>query len=271
MAPGLDITALAHESEAHHHDGPLPDDATLPVNPIKATPAKTPPYSATTVLDPSSVTTDFDALRFSAAASQQLLPTLLPYDIPLSTLLISSPYNAPGHYLPLPTLSTTSLILAKALTALKPLRPDYATAPFLSALDFPAVLTLIRRFSAEMNAPWKESSFYVVVFRSRLKPDIDSERLYELDAGSHREACESGGLLKYWFGKVDEGRRNLATCFWRTRKDAYLGGQGPWHKKARAAGKTLYEEIAFSTWRFTVTEGAGEVRLEEWREKFEKE
>jgi hypothetical protein len=57
-----------------------------------------------------------------------------------------------------------------------------------------------------------ETSFYVVVFRSQLKPDIDQDRLYLLDYESHREACESGGLLKYWFGKADGERRNLATC-----------------------------------------------------------
>jgi hypothetical protein len=33
-----------------------------------------------------------------------------------------------------------------------------------------------------------------------------------LDYESHREACESGGLLKYWFGGPSEERRNLATC-----------------------------------------------------------
>jgi hypothetical protein len=36
--------------------------------------------------------------------------------------------------------------------------------------------------------------------------------LYKLDYESHAEACESGGLLKYWFGKADGERRNLATC-----------------------------------------------------------
>lgn len=41
---------------------------------------------------------------------------------------------------------------------------------------------------------------------------------------------------------------------------------GPWHKKARAAGRTLYESIRFSTHRFTVVDGAEEIRFEEWEE-----
>ena len=50
------------------------------------------------------------------------------------------------------------------------------------------------------------------MFRSKLKPLIDTEYLYKLDEESHREAVGSGGLLKYWFGAGDGQRRNLATC-----------------------------------------------------------
>lgn len=54
--------------------------------------------------------------------------------------------------------------------------------------------------------------------------------------------------------------------FWRSREDARLGGLGPWHKKARAAGRTLYESIVFSTHRFTVTDGAAEIQFNDWEE-----
>ena len=60
---------------------------------------------------------------------------------------------------------------------------------------------------------------------------------------------------------------SVCTGFWRSRQDAYQGGLGPWHKKARAAGRTLYESIRFSTHRFTVTEGAGEIKFEDWVEE----
>jgi hypothetical protein len=54
--------------------------------------------------------------------------------------------------------------------------------------------------------------------------------------------------------------------FWHSREDAYKGGLGPWHRKARAAGRELYEKIVFSTWRLTVEEKAKWYRLEEWVE-----
>lgn len=216
MAPGTDLSVLATEvatAEKHH--------TTLPQKNPSIAPIAVP--TSFILRDPSLVTQDFDELRFEAATLGQLyLPnaevnaykenTNSSLSSLTSSLLISSPYNNPGHYLDLSELDVPNQTFAKALAALKPTRPDYATAPYIEALDFGAVLQLIRRFAAESGYAWKEHTFYVVIFRSQLKTDIDSELLYKLDYESHREACESGGLLKYWFGKVDDDRRNLATC-----------------------------------------------------------
>jgi hypothetical protein len=191
---------------------------------------------ANTLLRPRAITTDFDLLRFHAAAYTQLshstpsarLPPCFSthHDPQTQTTavrpLISSPYNKTGHYLDLADdgLSRQSQLFAMALTALKPTGENYATAPYTEALNFDVVLDVLRTLishevkknAEEKQYEWKETSFYVVVFRSQLKPDIDQEYLYQLDEESHREACESGGLLKYWFGKADGERRNLATC-----------------------------------------------------------
>lgn len=205
MAPGLDLSVLADEVNAHNHTIPSKDGVDIDVSSIL--------NDSNSVLDPASITQDFDELRFEAAASRQL--DVLDSRDPTaarSSHLISSPYNNPGHYLDLATLDTPNLIFAKALTALKPLCADYATAPYLTSLDFPTVLSLVRSLSREADYAWKKHSFYVVIFRSQLKADIDNDLLYKLDYESHREACESGGLLKYWFGKTNGERRNLATC-----------------------------------------------------------
>lgn len=90
--------------------------------------------------------------------------------------------------------------------------PEYATAEYSTALNFPDVVEVLRGLVQKGGVQWPETSFYVVVFRSQLKPNIDNDYLYLLDYESHREACESGGLLKYWFGKTDRESRNLATC-----------------------------------------------------------
>jgi hypothetical protein len=39
---------------------------------------------------------------------------------------------------------------------------------------------------------------------------------------------------------------------------------GPWHKKARAAGREMYERIVFGTWKFVVEEGARGWSCVEW-------
>lgn len=233
MAPGIDLSLLAGEEATSETISPSIISKTTPK---WAVTSSQPLYSAgPTILSPTLITTDFDALRFDAAALLQLdlsslsrnscnKVTLTPHisgqdqdqahSIHTSTYLTSSPYNTPDHYLDLTTLSKPSLILAKALTALAPTRPDYATAPYTSALNFPVVLSYLRRFSALENHVWKETSFYVVVFRSQLKEGADGDLLYLLDAESHREACGDGGggLLKYWFGRMNGERRNLATC-----------------------------------------------------------
>lgn len=241
------------------------------------------PHPSTFVLNPAFVTQDFDLLRFEAAAHHQLpsfdsqsttpdssvdSETDLTLSHVYSTQLISSPYNTAGHYLDLTALSTPSRLFALALTALKPTRPDYATAPYTLSLNFPAVLSVLRSLLTKEGISWHTTSFYVVTFRSKLKQHVDQDWLYKLDFESHREACESGGLLKYWFGKADlEGeRRNLATCFWASKEDAVKGGAGPWHAKARRAGREMYESIVFTTHRFTVLEGAEGYKFEGWED-----
>ncbi|TID22768.1 hypothetical protein E2P81_ATG01900 [Venturia nashicola] len=228
----------------------------------------------TAILPASDVTTDFDELRFEAAAARQLRfvePESQRFEYSLrdlrepgQELLISSPYNHPQHLLDLTTLDTQNRLLALALAALKPIRPDYATAGYLESFNWPEVLRILRLFARNEGYEWREQKFYTVIFRSKLQVDIDGDRLGELDQHSHREATESGGLLKYWFGKAGEvGRKNLATCIWRSREDAVRGGGGPWHAQAMRAKVEMYERIGFKRYFLVVGDGALDVRMEE--------
>jgi hypothetical protein len=255
------------------------------------------------LIHPSLITSDFNALRLHGKAHSQLaFPPSNAASTQGQPLLISSPYNIPGHYLDIsdPHLSHESRLFATALTALKPRTASYATAAYTEALNFGKVMEMLRDLvSYERGFEWKETSFYIVVFRSQLKEGIDEEYLYLLDEKSHEEATESGGLLKYWFGRKDGERRNMATCeyppphpilpaftfpsyiqeggnetrcanvgigFWHSKQDAQEGGKGPWHAKARAAGRDLYESIIFTTHRFTILDGASRYRFEDWVE-----
>jgi hypothetical protein len=230
-----------------------PEVSTINIAQLSPTPPKLDSFTllhSVLLLDPGCITDDFDKLRFEAAAHDQLM---IRNEQPLqtcastsklhlsnqeikkatstsppkssSTLLISSPYNIPSHYLTLtsPHLTTPSILLALALTTLKPATPTYATAPYTSALNFDVVLAVLRDVTAKEDYVWQATSFYVVTFHSQLKEAIDEDYLYELDRESHREACESGGLLKYWFGKKDGERRNLATCKYCWRRVSFIG------------------------------------------------
>lgn len=127
-------------------------------------------------------------------------------------LLVVSPYLTPPHLLDLTKYSTSSQLFAKALTILQPVRDDYATADYTESFNFEETIETLKSLAKTEGHKWKSTDFYVVSFRSQLKPDADPERLFELDAFSHQEAMASGGLLKYWYGVKDQNRRNLATC-----------------------------------------------------------
>jgi hypothetical protein len=261
MAPGiLEVDALDNQTAAI---------STNSINPLSP------------VLDARLITQEFDPLRFDAGASLQLLHNNPKNDLPTNYKLISSPYNDSNHLLDLLTLSLQEALLAKALTVLKPIRPDYATAEYTTSLNWDFVLSTLRSLSKEQNHEWKEQSFYTVIFRSKLLPTADVDLLYALDQNSHAEASVSGGLLKYWFGKMNDEHRNLATCtclhpnfdvlvadyytgLWRSREDARLGGLGPWHKKSRLAAREMYESITFEVRKFVVLDGAQGFKIEQW-------
>lgn len=168
------------------------------------------------------VTSNFDQLAFHAAAFLQLKA-----ESPLGggksyttatadDKLIVSPYNSPLHLLELKRYDHATQLFAKALTILKPIREDYALADYVESFNFESIFELLKQLSKAEGHVWRKRDFYVVTFRSQLKPDADSDRLFELDSHSHAEATESGGLLKYWYGIKNEDLRNLATCKYQT-------------------------------------------------------
>lgn len=163
------------------------------------------------------VTADFDALRFNAAASLQILQRVNT-SIPRTSKLILSPYNDPDHLLDLRTLDTQNRLLAQALAFMKPIHDEYATADYATSFNWDEVLANLQALAKAEKHQWTEQSFYTVIFRSQLNPNIELQRLHDLDKMSHREATVSGGLLKYWFGKKNGLEKNLATCLLPTSR-----------------------------------------------------
>lgn len=69
---------------------------------------------------------------------------------------------------------------------------------------------------------------------------------------------------RYWFGSPDPELRNLATCVWRSREDALLGGRGPAHRKAVGATRNMYAFWKIDQHRLTIRDNADEWVLEDW-------
>lgn len=158
-----------------------------------------------------SLTTTQDTTSFLSA------PTLnhskkLDQDGELHEWLIVSPYSEKPHLLDLSAVEPAQALLARALTIMTPVCDDYATAPYTESFNWTEVMLSLKKFIACGNYHWKTRTFFIIVFRSQVKPQTDRSRLGDLDERSHAEAMRSGGLLKYWFGVSDSNYRNLATC-----------------------------------------------------------
>lgn len=131
---------------------------------------------------------------------------------PEDGLLVVSPYNFAPHLLRLSTVSKPNQLLAQALTQMRAVRDDYATAAYIESFNWSSIVESVKNLSKKAAYEWQPEVFYIVVFRSRVDPGTNRLDLGLMDAKAHEEAMESGGLLKYWFGVPDANCRNLATC-----------------------------------------------------------
>ncbi|KAI2626267.1 hypothetical protein GGS21DRAFT_540980 [Xylaria nigripes] len=199
------------------------------------------------------------ALQFITYATQSTFNVTCEVD-----LLVISPYTEKKHLLDLTTLDTKNAILAQALVHLKCLRPDYATAPYADTFNWGEVMDQVKELAKQKGHDWKDSSFFMVVFRSQIPPTTVYEDLGILDKAAHAEAIASGGFLKYWFGSPDEEGRNLATCVWRSQDDAKKGGMGPAHRQAAAAAQGLYSKWKIDRHRLTIHDKVESWEITDW-------
>ena len=111
-------------------------------------------------------------------------------------LLVQSPYTEKEHLLDLRTLDPENALLAQALTHLRSIRSDYATAPYADSFNWPEVFSELKQLVDASGKGFRETSFYVVAFRSQIKPSTEYSHLGALDKAAHAEAVASGGFLK---------------------------------------------------------------------------
>jgi hypothetical protein len=110
--------------------------------------------------------------------------------------IVMSPYTEQDHLLDLRTLDAENALLAQALVHMKSLRPDYATAPYAETFNWDEVLGELAALVRRSGHAWKETSFFIVAFRSQIPPTTVYAELGALDKAAHAEATASGGFLK---------------------------------------------------------------------------
>lgn len=133
----------------------------------------------------------------TAVVSEIRLPDIDTSDLTeQSRYLRVSPYTEQAHLLDLETLDEENGLLALALVKMKNTRDDYATAPYLDTFNWDEVIESLRTLVRERNHHWKETSFYIVAFRSQIPPTTVYADLGVLDKAAHAEATASGGFLK---------------------------------------------------------------------------
>ncbi|WYZ35288.1 hypothetical protein EsH8_I_001564 [Colletotrichum jinshuiense] len=178
--------------------------------------------------------------------------------------LVHSPYTEPEHLLDLETLDDENALLAKALARMECLREDYATADYVESFNWGDVMAELKTLVDTTGKTFKETSFYIVAFRSTIPPTTVYEDLGVLDKAAHAEANQFGGFLKYWFGSPDSEGRNLATCVWRSRPDASKAGHGQAHRRASRATASMYSFWRIDRHRLVIRDGASSWEIVDW-------
>lgn len=144
--------------------------------------------------------------------SAQEVQTVAPVDVPFfdkhdgglqanevnawERLIVQSPYTERDHLLDLDTLDHENGLLAESLAVMNATREDYATAPYTESFNWSEVISELKRRVQASGKGFKETTFYIVAFRSQIKPSTEYSHLGELDKAAHAEAVASGGFLK---------------------------------------------------------------------------
>ncbi|KAK7752804.1 hypothetical protein SLS62_005146 [Diatrype stigma] len=113
-----------------------------------------------------------------------------------SRFIVASPYTEQEHLLDLDTVDVENGLFAQALALMKNTRPDYATASYIESFNWGDVMGELTQLVRQRDHRWRETSFFVVVFRSQIPPTTVYGDLGTLDKAAHAEATASGGFLK---------------------------------------------------------------------------
>src|SRR5262249_21242745 len=112
---------------------------------------------------------------------------------------------------------------------LVPVKAGYRTAPILEAFNWSYTLE-----------PVECGRWYLIVFRSKRRADVDGAMLRHHDDLAFAEALRSGGLLRYYKGGLDRERRCLSLCVWDRRRSAEVANRVRVHGAAASLTARFY-------------------------------
>lgn len=118
-----------------------------------------------------------------------------------------------------------------ALDELVPTTETYARLPVADAFNW-----------ADCAPAIEPGEWYLVAFRSTVRPDADLERLREYDDWAHAEASGAPGFVHYYKGPLAHDGSCLSFCLWNSRAEARSAARGPKHIEAVSLIAETYAE-----------------------------
>jgi hypothetical protein len=118
-----------------------------------------------------------------------------------------------------------------ALAGLAPTADAYARLPVGDAFTWAACSPSI--------AP---GEWYLVAFRSTIRPEADLDRLRRYDDQAHVEASEAPGFVHYYKGPLAADGSCLSFCLWTSRPEARASAGRPAHRDAVTLISQMYAE-----------------------------
>ena len=134
---------------------------------------------------------------------------------------------------------------------LEPSCPDYARLRVSAAFTWDACA------SGRDAGEW-----YLVAFRSTLRPGADCDRLRAYDDRAHDEAAGSPGFVHYFKGPATDLGECLSFCVWTSRAEARAASGGPAHHEAIGIAHGTYERYTLEFIRLTKRPGSSGFEFE---------
>ena len=126
--------------------------------------------------------------------------------------------------------------------------PDYAARAISEAIDWSAAI-------ADAAATGASGEWYLVVFRSVRRADVDDALLTAIDDRAHDEAMAAPGYVHYFKGPLAADRGCLSFCLWGSRQAAREAAGLPAHRAAVQILGLAYESYRLEFYRVTKRPG----------------